>query len=238
MIYQCFFRNEHRARLFDAEPYASLGLEPDVNERLCEVSPELSDAATRLQLVEYGGFLHLWRRIQDNPHDWIGFTSWRQLDKSPVVFQTIAEVEAALEGVDYIAWAPWDVGQLQHGWLRGLAAHSEISHPHMHSFIVELLRDAGEVLPRAYSHDRIVPYANYWAMSNTLFDDYMRWSWPIVQRALTKQHIYVNYIPPWDHKGDVRKSIGYVVERLFIVWAMKRSLKPKFLGETKRPEYV
>lgn len=238
MIYQCFFRDDQRERLFLTSAYAPLGIEPAVNDQLCVNCPELGSEAVRLQLTEYGGFLFMWRNMQINPHDWIGFTSWRQLDKSDVVFESAEAVAAALADVDYVAWAPWDVSRVQHGWLRGTAAHSEISHPHLHSFIVEMFRETNEAMPRAYSHASVVPYANYWAMSNTLFDEYMRWSWPLVQRALVSKHIYVNYVPPWDHKGDVRKTIGYFMERLFIIWTMRRELRPRFLGVVKRPDYV
>ncbi len=177
--------------------------------------------------------LHHWRNPTFDPDPWIGFTSYRQLDKSPAVFGTGDEVEAALSGADLVAWSVWDVSQVRTGWLRGVAAQSELSSPRLHSFTVDVLRAFSITLPQTYYEGFDIVFANYWAMSRDNFSDFMGWSWPIVQHALEIDHPYKSHahqLNPLDHKG---KSVGYLMERLFVVWTKLRKLKLASVGPVK-----
>jgi hypothetical protein len=96
MIYQCFYRKDHP--LFSEEPYVGFGLEPEVNDSLFTNCPELENATNRMQLVEYGSHLWLWRNnVEDS---WVGSNSYRQLDKFEHKFSSIAEVDSLLEQPD------------------------------------------------------------------------------------------------------------------------------------------
>src|SRR5947209_19783424 len=104
MIHQCYFAATQRGELLDSPVYQGFGLEPEVNPQLIRNCPELEDAKTRQALVEYAAMLHLWRNPQEDPDAWIGFTSYRQRDKSPVIFTSRQQVEQALAGADVLGW--------------------------------------------------------------------------------------------------------------------------------------
>lgn len=229
MIYQCYFRADQVDRLFAHEPYEAFGLEPELNPRLLERCPELEDPAIRTALCEYAAFLSLWRRdvLEDG---WIGFTSYRQLEKSDVVFRSRAQVEDLLRRHDLIGWHVWSVGHLRFGGLTGAAAQAEWAHPFIHRFTVQTLADFELEIPAGYfSLDRL-PFANYWAMHTTHFRQFMSWSWPIVARALELDH-------PFKHQQntyDPRKAVGYFAERLFMIWMIRTSVRTRWLGAIRR----
>jgi hypothetical protein len=232
VIYQCYFRAEQQRRLFPHEPYRGFGLEPEVNSQLLIDCPELIAPEVRLELCEYAAFLHIWRRLPFDQDDWIGFTSYRQLDKSSVVFASKLEIEQGLRSHDYCAWHVCRVGHVRSRTLRGAAAQAEIAHG-MHRFTLELLGQAGHALPAAYQEEDMVPYANYWVMPKRRFEDFMQWSWPLVRSALQIDHEYKRAAArsQWD---DPHKRVGYFAERLFILWVMTRGLRGQRLGETPR----
>src|SRR5437764_506678 len=103
MIYQCYFHPSQQARLFHHPPYRPFGLEADVTPDITRNCPELQRPAHRLHLLEFAAMLHLWRNPPDDGDDWIGFTSWRQLDKCATVFVP-GEVEAALRRCPVVTW--------------------------------------------------------------------------------------------------------------------------------------
>jgi hypothetical protein len=230
MIYQCYFSPEQRSRLFDHAPYSGFGLEPAVNPHLRDGCPELAEQATRIALVEYGAMLHVWRHLPFDAHDWVGFTSYRQLDKSGLVFESADQVEALLAGYDYLAWNIWAVGHVRKGVLTGAAAQAEISHPMLHAFTLDVLRDCGGTLPAAYLLAPEVPFANYWVMPKDRFAAFMAWSWPLLQHALATDHPYKRFGGSWNALDDKRKAVGYFMERLFIIWTQYEGLRGRGLG--------
>jgi hypothetical protein len=235
VIYQCYFRRDQQPKLFSAGPYRGFGLEPDVNENLLRICPELADASTRLALCEYAAFLYFSRRLDEDSDEWIGFTSYRQLDKSHVVFESKLQVEALLEGVDMLAWHGCAVGSIRSRRLSGTAAQSELGHG-MHKFTLDMLRPFGIRLPKAYQTAPIAPYASYWILRKSHFAEFMRFSWPIVQAALAAKHPYkeVQSRGYWD---DQRKRVGYFAERLFIIWSLRQALNVKWLGDIAPMDY-
>ncbi len=230
MIHQCYFREDQLNQLFSQSPYRPFGLEPELNPRLLEVCPELADAATRLALVEYAAMLYHWRDREIDTDNWIGFTSYRQLDKSPFVFQDKAQVEAELAQADVVSWGVWDVSRMRLAWLKGAAAQAETASPLLHRFTVDVLKHFGISVPSAYFVGDRVPFANYWALSRQTFERYMTWSWPIIAHALALEHPYKQTTPIM--KGiDQRKAVGYFAERLFAIWAMREGLSIQVMGE-------
>lgn len=235
MIYQCYFRKDQEARLFTQEPYRGFGLEPELNPTLLEVCPELSEASTRVALCEYAAFLYCWRTLDRDGDNWIGFTSYRQLDKSDVVFDTKESIERQLANVDVIAWHGCSVGNVRSRRLRGTAAQSELGHG-MHKFTLDMLRPFGIKLPRAYQTATIAPYASYWVIRKARFVQFMQWSWPIVQAALATDHPYKD-VPTRGYWDDQRKRVGYFAERLFIIWSLQEALRFEWLGQIAPMDY-
>jgi hypothetical protein len=221
--------------LFPHEPYRGFGLEPDVNAALLDTCPELAEESTRIALCEYTAFLYWWRRLDEDGDEWIGFTSYRQLDKSAVVFQSKQEVVDQLQGVDMLAWHGCSVGNVRSRRLRGTAAQSELGHG-LHQFTLDMLRPFGIKLPSAYQTDPIAPYASYWVLRKARFAQFMQWSWPIVQAALARRHRYKE-VPSRGYWDDQRKRVGYFAERLFIIWSMQEGLKIKWLGAIAPMDY-
>lgn len=229
MIHQCFFREDQRAALFPQAPYRGFGLEPDVNAALTERCPELADYTTRLALVEYAAMLCHWRSPDVDTDAWIGFTSYRQLAKSPFVFETRAAVEAALNEADVVSWGVWNVSRAQIGWLRGAPAQAEISSPGLHKFTTDVLGHFKVKIPNAYYIGEQVVFANYWVMSRSAFERFMLWSWPIINHALKLDHEY-KHSRPISAAIDQRKAVGYFSERLYAIWVMQQRLTVKPMG--------
>ena len=230
MIYQCYFRASQESRLFTGGTYTGFGLEPEVNPHLLDNCPELADPVTRLALSEYAAFLNTWRRPLDGD-DWIGFTSYRQLDKSDVVFESKSQIERLLARHDLVAWHVWSVGHLRFNGLTGAAAQAEYSHPDIHWFIRDLFAHFDVPIPDGYFTADAVPYANYWAMSKERFRMFMEWSWPLVQYALELNHPYKR---PGRPHADSGRAVGYVAERLFVMWTFSSPLKCRWLGTIQR----
>lgn len=227
MIYQCYFREDQKPRLFTTDLYSPFGLEPEVNLEIALNCPELESADMRLNLTEYAAFLHFYRNgvnCKDNDW-WIGFTSYRQLDKSPIIFSN----KTAFENILHV------VGSGFGGWgyyrtrssAKGQADHC---HPGLYSFIVDVFRDLGLKIPERFYTDKNLLFANYWAMHKELFLNYMNWSWPIMQHAMTKaDHPYTSTKSPIPNVSE-KKWLGYFMERLFLIWYMDRNLYPTNLG--------
>lgn len=230
MIYQCYYAPEQASRVFPHEPYRGFGLEPVVNPSLVERCPELASAATRLALTEYAALLHVWRHLPFDDDDWVGFTSYRQLDKTDFVFDSKAEVERLLAGFDFLAWHWWRVGHVRWGELTGAAAQGERSHPLLHRFTLDVLGRFGVTLPEAYLRAPEAPFANYWVMGKRRFAAYMEWSWPLVRCALELEHPYKSYARSWNVRDDKRKAVGYFMERLFVIWTQREGLRGRRLG--------
>lgn len=245
MILQCYFRKEHKKRLFKFGPYVGFGMEPEVNPDLTTGCPELEDLSIRTALCEYAAMLHTWRNQRFFGSPWIGFTSYRQLDKTPTLFESAEQVTELLDGWDYVGWRIMWVahlkvrsrryvpllGRVPTVRLRGAAAQAEKYHPLLHSFTVDVLKHFGVKLPGAYHRAREVPFGNYWVIRVAHFNAFMEWSWPIVRHALDIDHPFKRLTGSWNPDDDKRKAVGYFMERLFIVWTMLHSMRGRRINE-------
>jgi hypothetical protein len=140
MIYQCYFDASQQARLFDSPLYRGFGLYKAVNPAIARNCPELADPKNQHALSEYGAMLHLWRNADLDPDPWIGFTSYRQLDKFPTVFQDRRPLEAALADADVAGWGFYQFFEAPTGRPITLAEQRERCHPGITSFLWQLLR--------------------------------------------------------------------------------------------------
>lgn len=220
MIYQCYFNEASKQHLFTEEPYVGFGLEPEVNPEITKNCPELESPFNRLQLTEYASFLWLWRnKVKDS---WIGSTSYRQLDKNPHKFRSIQEVDSLIDQHELVGWGEYTMLN-KYGAPISLRRQAEVCHPGLNEYLEKLVGG----LPDAWVDKCSGIFGNYWIMKNDLFIDYMEYSWPLVSESLAniadsdfykKQQTY----------GSVSKDkcVGYVMERLFILWYLDRNLTP------------
>ena len=144
------------------------------------------------------------------------------------MFKTASEVCGLLREHRIIGWGFHDVSPFKSSDLIGAAAQLELAHPGGFAYLTTALRENGHAIPARFSTDTWVLYANYWAMKKSLFRDFMEFSWPVLQWCLRtqKDHAFV-------HTHD--RSIGYIMERLFIVWYMTRGEIPHRLGPHPLP---
>ena len=239
MIYQCYHAPDNKQTLFNSPVYCGFGLEPDVNPNLANNCPELEDPAIRRALTEYSAMLHLWRNPSEDCDDWIGFTSYRQLMKTSFVFRSRFHVSRKLWRTSFAGWGFYKVGRYRFKGLSGAAAQAERAHPGIMA-LLERMADLFdfEISNRFYTDSRVL-YCNYWVMKKAYFNQYMEWSWPKVKWCLEHQSEdpFLNQRVPGDEQMAARngsevsgKAVGYVMERLFILWYMGNGLKPGAVG--------
>jgi hypothetical protein len=203
MIYQCYFHPSQQSRLFPHPPYRPFGLEPAVNRELTHNCPELERPEHRLQLLEFAAMLHLWRNPPADGDDWIGFTSWRQLDKCPTIFLP-GEIDAALRRCDVVAW-------LRLRFPVTIAAHADGCHPGLMGFMNRMFHDLRLGDPEAYHRTQVGIFASYWAVRKTDFAQYMHWFYPAIEYCLRR-------LPSDPYLQSNPKAASVGLERLFMAW--------------------
>jgi FkbM family methyltransferase len=209
MIHQCYFEESQRARLFDAPLYRGFGLYSSVNPDLVRNCPELEDPRHQPLLSEYGAMLHLWRNPERDLDPWIGFTSYRQLEKSPTILRDRQKLEHHLTQYDIVGWGMYNFVDMITGRPLTLFEESEWEHPGIMSCLLHLLMMHDQWLPPNYLTGTCGLYANYWAMSRADFEDFMRWSYPLVRYCLLYPDAFVASHP---------RSLAFLAERLYICW--------------------
>ena len=224
MIYQCYFKKDHEHSLFPLEPYKGFGLEPEVNSDITLNCPELESSFIRKQLTEYACLLWNWRNDDGEP--WFGTTSFRQLMKFPFVFHTKDQINDLVKDHGVVAWGQYQMVD-ETGHPIHLEEQTEICHRGLTDYMREAMEACGEIVPKEWSQVSTGFFANYWVMRRDLFESYMNYSWPIVKWALDnikdsdfikKQAIYGTVHPD--------KAVGYLMERLFIMWYLKEGIQP------------
>lgn len=226
MIYQCYFKKDQESNLFKTSIYKGFGLEPIVNKSILLNCPELENEKNRLALTEYAAFLNIWRNdvYKLDADWWIGFTSYRQLDKSPVIFDSKETFERCLKiAQGFCGWGFYEMS-------KNTSFQAEHCHPNINKFIEDVFSSLNIKIPNRFYTDKVALFANYWAMDKHKFIDYVTWSWPIIQKAFSmKDHIYAktDSIMSTTSKD---KWIGYFMERLFILWYMSRNYYPTNFG--------
>jgi hypothetical protein len=222
MIKQCYFKQGQP--LFEEEPYVGFGLEPEVNDKLFQNCPELESFFNRQQLTEYASYLWHWRNGMDS--EWIGSTSYRQLDKFNHKFKSISEIEELLENNVILAWGEYELKN-KLGLPISLKTQAKVCHPGLNEFMDPLFSMFNLEFPREWSFKTSGFFANYWIMKKPLFEDFMKFSWPMVEWALNNIK-YTDYYKTQTSYGSVgpEKCIGYFTERLFIVWYLNRGYEP------------
>ena len=222
MINQCYF--EKGQPLFEEEPYIGFGLEPEVNHDLFQSCPELESSFNRLQLTEYASYLWHWRNTKSLK--WIGSTSYRQLEKFNYKFKSIDQVESLINEHDIVAWGEYDL-QNKLGMPISLSTQSKVCHHGLNEFMGMVFSKFNTEVPNEWFIKTSGFFANYWVMSWGKFDDFMHFSWPMVEWALSNIKD-TDYYKTQVTYGTVspEKCVGYFMERLFILWYLSRGQKP------------
>lgn len=227
MIYQCYYKKSQENYLFPFPMYKGFGLEPEVNLRLFLNCPELESYATRLALVEYAAMLWHYRNSKDLR--WIGFTSFRQLDKVGYVFTDTTELEY-INSSKVIAWLEYEFVTLK-GHPLTLAKQAEECHPGINKALEDCFASFGESVPSQWYTNTSGFFANYWVMEWEMFIKYMTYLIPKVEWALENipNTEWYNSQPEYAtvSKG---KCVGYFLERLFILWYLSEGVKPRNPG--------
>jgi hypothetical protein len=218
--------------LFLEEPYTGFGLEPEVNPLLFVECPELEDAGTRLQLTEYACFLWHWRNSDYDQDTWIGTTSHRQLEKFPFKFESKQQVQDLLDKWGVVAWGQYELfvpdnGIQGRGVPISLHRQTEICHPGLNEYMADVLQRFGYSMPAKWKGTHTGFFANYWVMRKDLFNDFMEFSWPMVEWSLQNVH-GSDYYKMQTEYGTVsnQKATGYFMERLFLVWYLLKGIVP------------
>jgi hypothetical protein len=205
VIYQCH-PNDNRFTESFGPLYRTFSLDRLANLNLLMRAPELLTEENRYALSEYAAMLHFWRNPDRRPDNWIGFTSYRQMEK--VHFTLQPQHLDGLREYDILTW----------GWLtvqtRNIGAHAEAYHPGIVATMARLLGHFGLAFPPEWSNCASAVFANYWLMSVRNFNEYMHWSCPLIQWMLANPE----GDPFLTQKRQHENGIGYIMERLFIVW--------------------
>jgi len=221
MIYQCYFKEGQQSNIFKEEPYIGFGLEPSVNPSITKNCPELADPTTRLQLTEYACFLWHWRNPNADPDSWIGTTSYRQLDKTQFTFPNKKIIEKYTDKDEILGWGFYFLMDLKQQPI-SIAKQSEVCHPGINEFLELAMNHLGHTMPETYYTEPLGLFANYWVMNKKLFNEYMEFSWPMVQWALANRDSFDYFKKEMPgHTVTKDKAVGYFMERLFILWYLK-----------------
>ena len=105
-----------------------------------------------------------------------------------------------------------------------IAKQAEVCHPGINSFIETAMVAFGHTIPKEYYEQPLALFANYWVMNKKLFNEYMEFSWPMVQWALANRDSFDYFKKEMPgHTVTKDKAVGYFMERLFIVWYLKNN---------------
>jgi hypothetical protein len=221
MIHQCYIAESQRSRLFTSPVYRGFGLYTAVNPDIARSCPELEDPKNQPLLSEYAAMLHLWRNPELDPDSWIGFTSYRQLDKFSTIITDRDGLERLLADVDVVAWGGYRFHDAFTKRPISLAEQSERSHTGIVSLLWKLLLMRNEAMPAHFLQDNAGLFCNYWIMSKANFREYMDWSCPLVRWCLNHFDPYLQSSP---------RAVSHVLERLFILWYALRQKRVHHLG--------
>lgn len=228
MIYQCYFAESQRARLFNSPLYTGFGLYSNVNPQVTRNCPELTEEV-QARLSEYVAMIHLWRNPELVTDSWIGFTSYRQLDKFSTVFTSRGEIEKLLGAAEVVGWGGYRFFDGPTRRPISLAEEAERQHPGLNSSLWRMLIRGNEPMPNSYLVDNTGLFCNYWLMSRQNFNAYMEWSFPLVRWCLANPDNYMRAEP---------RAMAFLVERLFICWyglKQKKAIQVGALVDWFRP---
>jgi hypothetical protein len=161
--------------------------------------------------MEYSAMIHLWKNQLDND-EWIGFTSYRQKNKSSFILSENNYINtiSLLNDYDILCF-------LFLNFSISLSEQAEHHHKQINKNLEILFnRYYKETIPNSFFVENCGCFANYWIMSKQNFNEFMNWSYPkvktIIDLSKTNRYFKIN-----KHQSNS----GYIIERLFIIWYMQ-----------------
>jgi hypothetical protein len=198
MIYQLYPNEQYVSEPF-SEYYSNICLDC-LNE---EYLPQLK--------MEYSGMLYLWNNNLDSD-EWIGFTSYRQQDKSKFILnkENINSIIPLLTQYDILCFLHLKLHTT-------ISIQAEQYHKGINENMKYLFKEFyNETIPESFYTDNCGCFANYWIMSKKNFNSFMAWSYlkvlKMIELSKTNKYFALD-----QHKSNP----GFIIERLFIVWYMK-----------------
>ncbi len=170
-------------------------------------------------MMEYSGMIYAWKN--DNNHEWIGFTSYRQLSKSSFIL-TKSNLQQAIDNL-----INYDI--LCFYFLNFAISISDQAEKYQKDINcnIKMLFDNifKESIPPTYYSEKCGCFGNYWIMSKNNFNSFMEWSYPKVSKILELSKD-IPYLSINKHHSNT----GFIIERLFLIWYLKenKSLLPLF----------
>jgi hypothetical protein len=194
MIHQCYFDDWQLGRMFATPVYQPFRLTPE-----------------RTDLCEFEAMLAIWRYGQACGHDWVGFTSWRQLDKSTRQFESLQQIAELLGDRDGIGWHYVDFGT-------SLANQAEDYHHGIMDFLSKITRlRTGVDLTDALRKTNAGFFASYWVLRWPRFVEFAEWLASYCELA--------SGMPDDSYLRSDPKAFAYAAERLFIIWYAVQGLQ-------------
>lgn len=194
MIYQLYPNTNYKCNPIN-KFYSTLCLDCLSSEYL----PELK--------MEYSGMLYLWKNQLDND-DWVGFTSYRQLEKSRFILDDKNSIILnKLNKFNILCW---------YCLYRNLAHQAEKHHSDILYHLQLLLNYFNEEIPEIFFTKTLGCYANFWIMKKQNFIEFMEWSYPKVKKILELAKTN-EYFKIYNHLSNS----GFIIERLFVIWHLK-----------------
>ena len=141
----------------------------------------------------------------------MGFTSYRQLDKSPFILNesNINSTISLLNKYDILCF-------LYLQFNKTISEQAEIHHRNINKHIKILFDNIfKENIDSSFYSDNCGCFANYWIMSKDNFNHFMEWSYPKVLTILD-----LSKTEPYFALGKHLSNSGFIIERLFIIWYM------------------
>jgi hypothetical protein len=209
MIYQFFYKNDFDTKCF--------------NHNYVKYDLSILTDSTYLPSIqsEYCGMIYAWYDT-NNINDWIGFTSCRQINKG--FYKTVdlnnAEISDVLQNYDIITWG-WlcnnDKRFASSKAITSLFDQAEFFHRGIMTLMnVALIHFNEKLLLDLFMNNSCGIFCNYWLMSKNNFNEFMSWSFPIVQWMVNNPKLY-------DTNGGHYNIVGFIIERMFIYWYLSRN---------------
>ena len=183
-----------------SEPFTAAYTAVNIRE-VPEINARWPDPLVRENLADWRGLWYVWKHCK---HDWVGFTTSNQLKKKKCskIFQP-GEIERVLEDYEMVVlhWLNW----ADHGITVRTQALACLNG--------SAVGPAAELIGLDLTDASAGAYCNHFITRWNLFDEYMQWSSPFIDRMIANL----------DHPV-FRKETGHVspccclMERLFTIW--------------------
>jgi hypothetical protein len=203
--------------IYQFAPTAKLAVPPigPVYRCLNLDEPQIADCLPEAQ-NEWQGIVYCQKHPELDADPWIGFTSYRQRQKSQVVFHDAACIVEALQRRQVLAFYWRDV--------QNLAGQAERCMPGFDAAVQKMLGAFKEAIPLQWHQHRFGAFADFWIMAKPEFHAFMAWAVPRL-RWLLNDPAHKAWLAL--DKGHMN-HFGQLAERMVILWyyLAKKQVQP------------